>query len=763
MRLWLDTETCGLHGIITLIQYQEDGGEIVLYEPWQRPVKETLDLIEWICGHDVVGFNLVFDWFHISKLYNVFYRLRDKDSLPDPDEAGLVEPAARDGFCLKPNSALDLLLYSRKGPLQVLMDREEVRIRKVPEALAASLASELEATVELPDIFFAARADKEAPKWHVLDPLSEDNAEGFKDVVLKLAPSRSLKAIAKFILGEKDAVYLDELKRPPDPVEVGYAPFALALSSGPPWDAEGRKTWPALVREHAAYWSQNAAARLYARKDVEYTKALDEFWGRPQLGDNDSVLACAVAAVRWHGFEIDAEGIRELFEDAKKRAEKAPKDPRSVRAYLEEVMEPVERMAIATSTSATILEEVATWRHDNGSLHLAAIRAKEVLDARSAKKECEIYEKLLMAGRFHASFKIIGTLSSRMSGADGLNPQGIKHDPWVRRRFPLAWDGYVLSGGDFSSFEVTLADAAFKDEKLRESLRTGRKLHAEMAAFLFGKTYDEIVQGVKQESALIASEEEAARREGRAIRAIPTPYTDMYSAGKQAVFALIYGGDGGTISRKLGVPEEVANSAYFRFLETYKDMAKTRQKIFDSFCSMKQAGGIGTAVTWAEPAEYIESLLGFRRYFTLENQICKALYKIASKPPAWLRQANGPKVKRRDRLQTPGGAAQSALYATAFAMQSANMRAAANHIIQSTGAEITKHVQRRIWDLQPVGVSEWRVAPMNVHDEILVVTHPDEVERVASVVKETVESYRPLVPMIAINWGTRLTSWADTH
>lgn len=36
--------------------------------------------------------------------------------------------------------------------------------------------------------------------------------------------------------------------------------------------------------------------------------------------------------------------------------------------------------------------------------------------------------------------------------------------------FPLAWDGYELCGGDFDSFEVTLADAVYNDQTLRADL-----------------------------------------------------------------------------------------------------------------------------------------------------------------------------------------------------------------------------------------------------------------------------------------------------
>ena len=54
-----------------------------------------------------------------------------------------------------------------------------------------------------------------------------------------------------------------------------------------------------------------------------------------------------------------------------------------------------------------------------------------------AAKEIELYDKLLLAGKFHASFIVIGALSSRMAGADGLNAQGIKHTKEVRQMFPF--------------------------------------------------------------------------------------------------------------------------------------------------------------------------------------------------------------------------------------------------------------------------------------------------------------------------------------
>ena len=81
MKLYIDTETCGLHSIVVLIQYAYDDGEVHLYDVWFKPVGETLDLIEEFCKHTVIGFNLVFDWFHLQKLHAI-WSLLPRDIIP---------------------------------------------------------------------------------------------------------------------------------------------------------------------------------------------------------------------------------------------------------------------------------------------------------------------------------------------------------------------------------------------------------------------------------------------------------------------------------------------------------------------------------------------------------------------------------------------------------------------------------------------------------------------------------------------------------
>lgn len=845
--IFLDTETCGLCGPWVLLQYAVGGGEIQLYNQWYETVDSTIKLTEWIANHPggIVGFNLAFDWFQLFKNWTILKMLQDAgkgdEILIDViDEYAEFEPRARDyPLCLKPVTALDLMLHARKGPYQSTMDRGDIRIRRVPTVLAWNLAKELEKRVKLKKIYFARRADQDAPQWSVHDCKNMDGEDvpEFKDVVLSFAPSTALKALAVDALGvEEDKILLFrdiEVSRKFWPVEYGYAPFAKAV--GNRWNWKG--AWPEVIRYHIAHWQTDSYARDYATKDIVYTRGLYEHFDRPSMGDDDSILSCAVACVRWRGYKVDIDGLLKLRKEAEEKKYKLvngnkfeiPTVADKARIYVEELMTDTERKAskIQESTKKTLLEAVSKWVQDcsclkigdSGSVavdqtlsyeqmiamveaqdkaepdpnckccsgtgkvkHPAAFRAEEVLKARESDKEIETIDKLLLAGRFHASFKVIGTLSSRMSGTDGLNAQGIKSDYTVRSKFPLAFGGLILCGGDFSGFEVTLAEACYNDPDLRRDLLTCEGCEGEMECI----DGDFICKTCKSQTPCGKCNGKGCKKcgdsgivkvEGKAIHALfgvhvfpdmtykqikATKGTadDRYTRCKQAVFAMFYGGEGFTLQSRLGVDIDTANEAYTKFITKYKRVGVERQKIFDKFCSMRQPGGLGTAVVWHDPEDKIESMFGFARYFTLENRICRALFDLAQDPPREWRDIKI-KVQRRDREQTAGGAVQSALYGAAFQLQSANMRAAANHVIQSSGAQVTKAVQRKIWEVQPTGASRWIVQPCNIHDEILCPTSPETVPVVAKVVREAVESYRPKVPLIKMEWKVGLGSWAE--
>jgi hypothetical protein len=375
---------------------------------------------------------------------------------------------------------------------------------------------------------------------------------------------------------------------------------------------------------------------------------------------------------------------------------------------------------------------------------------------------------------------VIGALSGRMSGADKLNPQGIKSTKEVRECFPLAWEEMRLIGGDMESFEVVIAVASYGDKKLEKALLTlnicaeckgtgtksckscsklpfpvvdcvnctklgctecqgkgesKQKIHGLFGMVLYEKSYKEVVLSKATDF-------------------------DMYKNGKQGVFSQMYGGTEHTLMDRLGLSEEAAFRGADRWRKEYPGVANAQKRIVNSLQSMQQAGGLGTKITWAEPADYVQSLLGFKRYFTLENTICKVLFDIAEKPPtAWTNYKI--KVVRRDREQTIGGAVRSAVFAAAFNIQSSNTRAGINHEIQATGAEITKRCQCDLWALQPSGIHPWVIMPMNIHDEIMAPTVPEMVEKAEQTIRSSVERFKPVIPLIAIDWANDLKTWAD--
>ena len=700
------------------------------------------------------------------------------------------------------------------------------RIRRVPTALAYALAEELETRIQLDNIYFARTADPDAPRWQVFDRKDRfgDLDANFKDVCLRFSPAGGLKFLAEHVLNLKPKYHFKDVE--PDrawrPYELGYAPTALAVSR-PEWnwevwgqkknklpltleEIEGRvddlglggededelaafarspdakllgHAWPALIHHHIKHWATRADARDYANDDIVYTRSLDNHFGYPEPGDNDSILACMVAVVRWHGFKVDLDEAKKLRDEAQAVIDASPVNinkPKEVRQYITAVMDETEQLMLSNSEHSTLmdstkknnLEAIAKWEiteEESCSMcsggqitldcgvqfcsrcggtgflklgrHPAAVRSSDVLKVKYAAKERELFNKIILAGRFHASFVVIGTLSSRMAGADGLNAQGIKHAKNIRRIFALAWESMQLGIGDFSAFEVTIADAVCNDEALRAELLSGKKIHALFGMAMFpGKTYDE-------------------------IKASDGTDNDMYTKGKQGFFGtILYGGDHNTLVNKLGIAVEVAKRAIDAFGKKYQGVKRWRDSINAKFCSMKQPGGLGTAVVWVDPAEYAESFLGFRRYYTLENRICKALFDLARKPPKEWKDCLV-KVVRREKVQTASGAVASALYGAAFQMQAANMRSAANHEIQSPGAEITKHVERQVWDLQPCGVHPLIVCPLNIHDEIAVVSVPEVAQQVEDTIQAGVSHFRPKVPLIKMDWKQNVKSWAD--
>ena len=297
-------------------------------------------------------------------------------------------------------------------------------------------------------------------------------------------------------------------------------------------------------------------------------------------------------------------------------------------------------------------------------------------------------------------------------------------------------EGEVLVGGDFDAFEVVLAIADSGDKRLEADVRKGLKIHALFATKLFpGFTYDQ-------------------------IRASAGTADDKYVLGKNGVFTMIYGGDYTTLVHKYNIAEEQAMAAYAEFDKEYPQLGAWRKETQQMFQLISQER-LGSKIQMNQASEYVDSMFGYKRYFTLELQIIQALVDLAENiPDDWLRLKV--KILRRAEkgYQTAGNATRSALYGAAFSVQGAVQRAASNHRIQAAGARVTKVLQHRLWTkFQPVGFAPWQIRPMNIHDELLTVTRPELADAINAEVNACVDEFKAKVPLLSIGWG-EMQSWS---
>lgn len=232
-------------------------------------------------------------------------------------------------------------------------------------------------------------------------------------------------------------------------------------------------------------------------------------------------------------------------------------------------------------------------------------------------------------------------------------------------------------------------------------------------------------------------------------------WNDLYTRAKSAFFALLYFGDANTLASRLAIPKEDGGKAYQAIMARYIVMGRKREEFYEKFCPVRQPDG--GQVFWEEPDDYVESMTGFKRFFTMENQAIRALYDLAEEVPSEWKDIKV-RVMRREKIQTVAGAVRSALYGAAFGLQGSNMRAAGNHKIQSTGATLTKELQGLIWEFQPCGIHPWVARPFNSHDEIECALHPSLADGVALVQDAFLKKHRTLIPLLGMKWKA-LGTW----
>lgn len=702
--IFLDTETVGLTGPIVLIQTGEiRNGELVIrrHNVWKHSVLDTMELIERLMTKVLVIYNASFDAFHLAKIYNIFLNVKDKELPPDPHEIDDLEkihplPIER---CIKPIGVIDLLSRLQTIDLQDIVNKKPIEIRMIPKVVLPLILPRLEEFAKsLNPLLFRKYITKDH-YWQVNPTANRD----LVDLKLQFKSSLKLKHVCEHLFRDDiKTIDIPFYHMPEDEKGKEYRPFNF--------------TWIKHINYHINYWETKGIP--YAEDDIKKLEKLYKYCYEPKP-DLNSILAWMVGISRFRGYAIDMPKHSELIRKIRNVKDKVPTAPTEARKYIQANCDPSIAPFIKNTKKSTL-----EWLSKEG-----ITAAQDVIDQRAFDKQVQLLEKFYETERFHPDLNVVGTLSNRMSGRGGLNAQGINRDKDIRSIFSLTDNGYTLSGGDFAGQEVTILEAICNDKALRGDILSGTKIHTLMAMEVYNKPKEEITE-------------------------------EEYTLAKFGVFSLVFGAEVEKFAQTVKVSIEKAQIGLNKFFDKYPGVRKFMESIHDDFCSMTQPHGIGTKVIWKNPKEEIESLLGFKRSFRLENTITKFMFELAEEIFGTKDfPIIGSVIRKREKPQTIKGATSSALFACAFNMQAKNLRMARNTKIQATGAGITKILQGAIWNIQPTGVHVWKVQPLNIHDEVLCPNNcPAEV---AATVEGTVEALKDKVPLLKIEWKRSVKNWAE--
>lgn len=775
-----DTETVGLHGPMVILQYKfDDDPAPVLYNPWLEPVDKTIRLIERMTMSRVVAHNLTFDWQKIQSFYNAIRGLAlnfglDKRPIDYIDEMVNLIYTCRNDFCLKPPKAVCTLLLSQKQIGGAALAMKEIRIRRIPTDAADALAQMLNHNTNIPDIMFAKRKVEREP-WNVV-PVEDEPM--WSDIILKFAPSNALKDIAKLVLGVEAVQKLGRDLRPDEyPAEEGYAPYCNLLDEGDYWYTPKpkagakpvkRKLWPRLLRDHIKFWNEDPNAVRYALDDIVLLELLFDKFGRPD-SDFDAEVACQVASVRMAGFDLDEDKLEAAAADSEQHVAAARLNvdsPKQVKAFIMDALDPLEAHVVAEGCAKKkleaientfTLEEEEECCDDPGCQRCegrgvvgpgpmpVVLRAKHILEVRDHRKRLQLFSKLRTSRHAFPSFRVIGTKSGRMSGADGLNYHGIDKSQLCREIFTLAEPGWVVSGGDFDSQELAIMAATMKDDALDHDIRTGKSLHAVFAEAASGIPYAQIMKNKSKDG----------------------PESVWYGKAKACVYALSYGAAEHKVAETIGCTEEEARVIMHKFFEKYVHMLQTRKQVSENLsCLIRSEDG---RLQIRKPNQtYIDSCFGYRRAFNVEYAVIGAIVKTlesvkevcSSDLPAFSSWKRAKVVRKEGKgEQTVFGAISSALFGATFSIQNKIIRAALNHQIQSAGRTITLRCQHRVWKLQPVGVHPFKLKIMSVHDELAVTSAPELCEDIADAIEAEIDELCKDIPLLGMEWNSDVKSW----
>lgn len=706
MRINYDTETAGLNGPVKLIQYNIDGGKvhfIPLLTGWQsspKTVAQVKEFYEKFYRPDtaVCGWNTSFDLYHgYRTLHSIGGKLDSPLRPVKPFTCRVVDyylHALRTGP-LAPYA----WVRSKPGKTKA---KPVAKVSRVPSEVVEAVAFKVEERLKhlLPAI---AR-----PRRHYHE------VKGRKDLVtisFDIDMPFGLKAHAEY--WGADVIKIKDVW-----------PLLLPRKLEKPWlpyydeevyaDVE-RRCDEVLLDRHSEFWT-------YARNDIEYLDLAREKLGNPSPDHHDAATAY-ISYTRYYGFELDREVL------VKTKAAYEEKMQESIRQLGGiNVRSAPQRLALlkkylpfVASSGKKVLEALA--KEETNDEQLRAV-CKAMLGYGTNKQRLDQVLKLLdcRTGRAHPELNPFGTATSRMAGSAGFNWQGVagaKEGIGVRAALKAA------AVGDFESFEVCIAAAAWADDQLLADLSAGTDVHLLAASTLHpawpaGITYDQA-------------------REGRLDRDIQKVIKKCRQEAKSGlVFGPMYGAGGPKVEEVFGLSPGEGDRKLAAFFARYQGLKSFREKQISAFCTADTANWKRNSIDAMQ--ESAQDLTGDKRQWTFEKQLAKVLWELGTDGipnlPTTLitRQTKkGP--------QTVAQAVRSSLLGAAIAIQQAVYRQGCNTPIQMTGANICKMLGETLWN-------RFHIPLLNVHDEYVMGDYSPEIQ---AEVDAFVQKYKSIIPHLGFD------------
>lgn len=466
----------------------------------------------------------------------------------------------------------------------------------------------------------------------------------------------------------------------------------------------------------------------YATKDIEYLKLLYDFFKQPQQ-DTDDTISEIVAYTRYVGFELDMEALGQYTVSIRNKIKSITDtfdfdiaSPKQRKEWL------IKNGITASKTDKKTL--IKLLEKEKISVELKD-KIKLIVEYGAAHQRLTQAEKLFEAKKAHPNFRVIGTESGRMSGTGGLNFQGIDRSATGIRNCIK-----TSQGGDFDALELNIAAYAYNDQMMQNDLKQ-RDMHLQTSLCMTDDSYE-----VAKQKHLDGDKEiKKIRQIGKTIN-----FSILYFCTQARVEEVLADNDGDVAKAK-----DILKA----FKARYKSITEASKKIESDFVTLTPDQFSDSVRAVYNMKDSITGMLGTTRKFILEKAFCKYLITtpLEKLVPEHLKYTNITRQEKKG-VQPVYNSIMSARFGATMGIQQAVYRMGGNHIVQSTGADLTKRFMATLW-------KKYKIPMMNIHDEIIVPGGYEHLYNdIQATIKELLAEYKSLIPTLNMDWN-QMAKWSD--